>query len=78
MTSKLCHLILLRGEAVAPEERITACRNQKDDKFLEVAVAGGADVMVSGDQDLLVLDPFSGLPIVPPTCFLQMLNAETR
>ena len=59
-------LILLRGEAVAPQERITACRDPKDDKFLEVAVSGRADVIVSGDEDLLVLHPFCRYPH-PPT-----------
>jgi putative PIN family toxin of toxin-antitoxin system len=71
-------LILLRGEVVVPEERITACRDPKDDKFLEVAVAGKADVIVSGDQDLLVLHPFAGIPIVPPAAFLQMLDTESE
>ncbi len=69
-------LILLRGEAVTVRERIAACRDPKDDKFLEVAVAGEADVIVSGDQDLLVLHPFAGIPIIPPTAFLQMLDTE--
>jgi predicted nucleic acid-binding protein len=46
----------------------------KDDKFLEVAVAGEADVIVSGDEDLLVLHPFAGIPILPPADFLQMLE----
>lgn len=69
-------LILLRGEAVIPTQRITACRDPKDDKFLEVAVAGEADVIVSGDDDLLVLHPFAGIPIVEPATFLQMLDVE--
>lgn len=69
-------LILLRGEAVVPDDRITACRDPKDNKFLEVAVAGKADVIVSGDQDLLVLHPFAGIPIVPSATFLGMLGAE--
>jgi putative PIN family toxin of toxin-antitoxin system len=67
-------LILLRGEAVLPEQRITACRDPKDDKFLEVAVAGEADVIVTGDEDLLVLHPFADIPILPPVSFLQMLE----
>ena len=75
-------LILLRGEAVVPpedeKERITVCRDPKDNKFLEVAVAGKADVIVSGDQDLLVLHPFAGIPILQPAAFLQMLGAEKR
>ncbi len=69
-------LILLRGEAVSPEERITACRDPRDDKFLEVAVTGKADVIVSGDEDLLALHPYAGIPILQPAAFLQMLDAE--
>jgi len=71
-------LILLRGEAMTPEQRISACRDPKDDKFLEVAVAGKADVIVSGDEDLLALHPFAGIPILPPADFLRMLDAEKR
>ena len=74
----LIALILLRGEIVVPDKRITACRDPKDDKFLEVAVDGNAEVIVSGDQDLLVLNPFAGILILPPVSFLQMLDAETR
>jgi len=69
-------LILLRGEAVVPEQRISACRDPN--KFLEVAVAGKADVIVSGDKDLLVLHPFAGIPILSPGDFLRMLDAEKR
>jgi putative PIN family toxin of toxin-antitoxin system len=71
-------LVLLHGEEVTPMERITACRDPKDDKFLEVAVVGKADVIVSGDKDLLVLHPYAGIPIVPPNAFLRMLDLEQR
>ena len=71
-------LILLRGQEVTPAERITACRDPKDDKFLEVAVAGKADVLVSGDEDLLTLHPYAGIPIVPPHDFLRMLDQEQQ
>jgi putative PIN family toxin of toxin-antitoxin system len=37
--------------------RIEACRDPKDDKFLEAAVAGEAHLLVTGDRDLLALDP---------------------
>lgn len=67
-------LILLRGEAVMPQEKITACRDPDDNKFLEVAVAGDADLIVSGDGDLLVLNPFRDIPIVTPRAFLKMLT----
>jgi putative PIN family toxin of toxin-antitoxin system len=69
-------LVLLRGEAIVPQRRIAACRDPRDDKFLEVAVEGIADVIVSGDEDLLVLHPFAGLPVVSPGAFLNMLDAE--
>lgn len=67
-------LLTRQGEAIAATRRITVCRDPKDDKFLEVAVAGGADVIVSGDEDLLVLSPFEGIPIVGPSTFLAMLD----
>ena len=70
-------LILLRGEAVAPQKHIAVCRDPKDDKFLEVAVSGKADVLVTGDEDLLVLHPFAGIPVLPPAAFLEMLDAAT-
>lgn len=71
-------LILLRGEAVKKPEPIRACRDPKDDKFLEVAVSGEAEVIVSGDEDLLVLNPFRGIPILPPAKFLQMLASRKQ
>jgi putative PIN family toxin of toxin-antitoxin system len=67
-------LLLLRGEAVEPRRRWTVCRDPKDDKFLDVAVEGHADAIVSGDEDLLVLHPFQGIPIVQPAGFLSMLR----
>jgi predicted nucleic acid-binding protein len=48
---------------------LRACRDRDDDKFLELAVLGYAGVMVSGDADLLALDPFRGIPIVSPVTF---------
>ena len=69
-------LILLRGEAVTIIEPIRACRDPKDDKFLEVAVSGEAEVIVSGDEDLLVLNPFRGILILPPADFLKMLASR--
>jgi predicted nucleic acid-binding protein len=52
-------------------ERIVACRDPRDDKFLELAVAGTAAALVTGDADLIALDPFRGIPIVTPAAFLE-------
>jgi len=40
-------------------------------KFLELAVNGHADILVSGDNDLLALDPFRTIPIVNALSFLK-------
>ncbi|PYV27564.1 MAG: putative toxin-antitoxin system toxin component, PIN family [Acidobacteria bacterium] len=53
--------------------KITACRDPNDDKFLELAVSGLATHIVTGDQDLLVLDPFQGISILTPHAFLDLL-----
>ena len=63
--------LLERAETVAIVERISACRDPTDDKFLELAVNGHADVIVSGDGDLLALHPFRDIPIVQPATFLR-------
>ncbi len=63
--------LMALAELVPIAERIAACRDPKDDKFLELAVNGQADVIVSGDADLLVLNPFRGILIVPPATFVH-------
>ncbi len=52
-------------------ESIEVCRDPKDDKFLELAVCGQASHLISGDDDLLALNPFRGISIVNPTQFLN-------
>ena len=68
-------LILLRGDLVVPTQKIAACRDPDDNAVLEAAVAARADLIVSGDEDLLVLHPFEGIPIVGPADFLARLRA---
>jgi len=57
-------------------ENMRVCRDPKDDKFLELAVNGGATCIISGDEDLLVLNPFRNIPIIKPDEFLTSLNTE--
>ena len=47
------------------------CRDHNDDKFLETALQGEADSLVTGDADLLVLSPFQGIPILTPAADAQ-------
>ncbi len=51
---------------------IRACRDPRDDKFLEVAVHGRADLIVTGDRDLLDLHPFRGISILTPAQYIEM------
>ncbi len=51
--------------------RVTACRDSKDDKFLELAISGHATHIVTGGSDLLALNPFQGIQIIPPHAFFE-------
>ena len=63
--------LMATAELVMISERFAACRDPTDDKFLELAVNGRADLIVSGDGDLLALNPFREIPIVTPAAFVQ-------
>jgi uncharacterized protein len=63
------------AEWVDVETRIRACRDPKDDKFLELAVSGQGTHIVTGDTDLLALNPFHGVEILPPHRFLELSPA---
>ena len=70
---KMQFLVALVREASIVEisESITDCRDPKDNKYLELAVSGLATCIVSGDQDLLVLNPYRDIPILTPRQFLD-------
>ena len=57
-------------EIVNVIQPIQTSRDPKDDKFLEAAVNGRADVIVTGDGDLLALHPFRNIAIVTPAAYL--------
>lgn len=59
-----CRMVEIRSS-------IRACRDPRDDKFLELAVHGSADVIITGDDHLLALHPFQGIQILTPADFLR-------
>lgn len=65
------------SDLVAPRssffERVRVCRDPKDDKFLECALWGQADYLVSRDLDLLSIADFRGVQIVSPERLLALL-----
>ena len=56
---------------IKPSVEIVECRDPKDDKFLELAYAAKAKCIITGNQDLLILNPFKGIPIINAAEFLQ-------
>lgn len=52
------------------------CRDKDDDWVLATALAGGAEILVSGDKDLLVLKEFQGVKILSPRQFVERMDAR--
>jgi putative PIN family toxin of toxin-antitoxin system len=59
-------------EMVQILQAVHDCRDVRDNHILEVAVNGQAQVIVTGDEDLLVLNPFRDIPIMKPADFLKL------
>jgi putative PIN family toxin of toxin-antitoxin system len=66
------------AEMVTITDDISGCRDPADDKFLSLAVSGGADLIVSGDEDLLVLNAFRGIPMLTPARFAHTYPDRVR
>lgn len=64
------------GKLVEVTEVVTACRDAKDNKFLELAVSGRAGQILSGDDDLLALHPFRGIAVLTPQAFLATVQGS--
>lgn len=62
------------AERVEVIENITECADPKDNKFLELAVSGKADFIITGDADLLAMHPFRGIAIVTIESFLTTVG----
>ena len=62
------------AESVEIKAKIKACRDAKDDKFLELAINGNANFIITGDNDLLILNPFQGIEIMTPEIFMSRVR----
>jgi putative PIN family toxin of toxin-antitoxin system len=65
--------LLQNTQLVEIHEKVRACRDPKDDKFLELAVNGEAEYVVSGDDDLISLHPYRHIQILAPEPFLNAI-----
>ncbi len=70
----LIALIEQQGILVEPALVVPVSRDPKDDVFLACALASRSDYLVSGDEDLLVLDEYRGTKIVTVSQFLEILS----
>ncbi len=59
-------------ESIVISQTVTACRDPMDDKFLELAFNGKADIIISGDKDLLSMKAFKETRIITPADFLNI------
>jgi putative PIN family toxin of toxin-antitoxin system len=65
--------LVAAAKIIEVTETFTDCRDPRDNKFLELAVSAQASYIISGDQDLLVLNPFRSIPIVTRQTFLTLV-----
>jgi len=69
--TQFIRLIANLAEFVPIIQRVRECRDPEDDKFLEVALNGRADVIVTGDADLLEMHPWRGVEILSPADYAK-------
>jgi putative PIN family toxin of toxin-antitoxin system len=63
-----------RGILIEVVDVVNECRDAKDDKILELSLSGKADLIISGDKDLLVLNPFRSIQIQSVDQFLKSVG----
>lgn len=76
LAAKWNMLLTEMSELVKPHPLGGICRDPKDEKYLEAAVGGMAQALVSGDKDLLILKSIRGIPILSPRSFLHALRSK--
>jgi putative PIN family toxin of toxin-antitoxin system len=71
-------LELLSAAAVwfEPSESVQDCRDSKDNRYLDLAQAASAAAIVSGDSDLLMLNPWRDIPVLRPAEFIQLFDSH--
>jgi len=50
---------------------VELCRDPKDNMYLELALSGKADLIITGDTNLLILHPFCNIPNITPELFID-------
>ena len=66
--------LVKESEWVAVTTSVNVCRDPKDNKFLELALSGGANALITGDTDLLALGTFRGIDVLNPESFQRRVK----
>lgn len=66
--------LIMIAQKIDIDTQIEVCRDPKDNKILEAAVSGKASIIITGDQDLLVIRSYGNIDILSPTDFMEQLN----
>jgi uncharacterized protein len=70
---RVLDVVVVAAEWVQPSEAVQECIDPSDDKYLTLAAAGSADVIISGDvHHLLAMHPWRGIAILSPADFLAL------
>lgn len=72
---RILDLVTAAAITVTPTEAVTDCRDAKDNKYLELALAAAAATIVASDDDLLVLNPWRGIRIITPAEYVKQFEA---
>jgi len=70
---ELAHVAVFFSElamVVAPKRRLRVVQDDPDNRILECAFAGRAEIIVTGDKALLALKSFRNIPVVPLRAYL--------
>ena len=75
---KLIGTLMNETATVEACEPVSDCRDVDDNNVLNLAYSARASAIVSGDPDLLVLNPWRRIPILVPGAFLGWLTSQPR
>lgn len=75
--SEVLELLSAAAVWVEPRNQVRDCRDPKDNRYLELALAAGASAIVSGDDDLLVLHPWRGIAVLTPARFVEACQMDS-
>ncbi len=71
--TELIFLLHFKTEKIEVREHVKVCRDPKDNFLLELCLSGNADCLITGDDDLLALNPFRGIKIINYRLFREIL-----